>query len=326
MKKIRWGIVSTGRIAHQFVQDFAYVEQGEIVSVTSRTAENAQAFAAEYDIDTIHPTCEALCEDPNVDAIYIATPHTFHVDNTLAAVAAGKAVLCEKPITINSADCSRIATAARDCSVYVMEAMWTWFLPAIREAKRWVDEGRIGQLVQIKVDFGYPQLPYSPDRREYDARLGGGALLEMGIYPVALLWLMLGRQPRTLNVVSRHAPNGVEDDVTAILDYGGCIASIGTSFRCKLQNWAYLVGEDGYIAIPDFWRASECFLFELDERKDQFSDERSSNGLNYEIQAVIDDLLEGKIESSVVSLDDSLAFQRTMELIRAKFTAAEDRR
>ena len=318
--KIRWGVLSTGRIAEQFAQDMTFVENGEIVAVSSRTEANARAFAGKFKVETVHRAAEDLYADPRVDAIYIATPHTLHVDNTLAAISAGKAVLCEKPITTTVEDCQRIASSADEHAVYVMEAMWTWFLPAIREAKRWVDEGRIGRLVQIKADFGYPQRPYSPDRREYDARLGGGALLEMGIYPVALLWLFLRRHPARLEVMSRHAPNGVEDDVTAILDFGDCLATIGTSFRSKMQNWAYLIGEDGYIAIPDFWRASECLFFELDECKEHFRDDRRSIGLNFETEAMIDDLVNGKTQSSVVPLSDSLAFQHMMEEIRSGFT------
>lgn len=317
---IRWGVLSTGRIAEQFAQDFAYVDGGEIVAVTSRTEKNAAAFAASYGVATVHPTPEALYADPQVDAIYVATPHTLHVDNVLASIKSGKAVLCEKPITTNVEDCLRIVRAAEEQAIYVMEAMWTWFLPAIRKAKQWVDEGRIGRLVQIKADFGYPQRPYSPDRREYDARLGGGALLEMGIYPVALLWYFLRRQPDQMQVFSRHAPNGVEDDLTAVLDFGDCLGTIGTSFRAKLQNWAYLIGEDAYIAIPDFWRASECLFYELDECKEHFRDDRQSIGLNFETQAVIDDLRDGNKESSVVSLADSLAFQQLMESIRSRFT------
>lgn len=317
---IRWGVLSTGRIAEQFAQDFAYVDGGEIVAVTSRTEKNAAAFAASYGVATVHPTPEALYADPQVDAIYVATPHTLHVDNVLASIESGKAVLCEKPITTNVEDCLRIVRAAEEQAIYVMEAMWTWFLPAIRKAKQWVDEGRIGRLVQIKADFGYPQRPYSPDRREYDARLGGGALLEMGIYPVALLWYFLRRQPDQMQVFSRHAPNGVEDDLTAVLDFGDCLGTIGTSFRAKLQNWAYLIGEDAYIAIPDFWRASECLFYELDECKEHFRDDRQSIGLNFETQAVIDDLRDGNKESSVVSLADSLAFQQLMESIRSRFT------
>jgi predicted dehydrogenase len=265
----------------------------------------------------VYDDYDAMLADPDIDAVYVATPHSVHADNIRAAVRAGKAVLCEKPITVNPEELVDVVAEARGASVYVMEAMWTWFLPAVQKAVDWVDAGRIGKLVQIKADFGYPQRPYSPDSRVYDSRLGGGALLEMGIYPVALFFRFMDRQPDSIAGVAKFAPNGVEDDLSAVLDYGDCIATIGTSFRSKMRNWAYLIGEDGYIAIPDFWRARDCLLFELDTLKDSFTDGRTSIGLNFETQAVTDDLLAGCTESSVVSLDASLGIQQTMAAILA---------
>ena len=140
----------------------------------------------------------------------------------------------------------------------------------------------------------------------------------MGIYPIALLWYFLGREPNSVDVVSRYAPNGVEDDLAAVLDYGDCIATIGTSFRSKMQNWAYIIGEDGYIAIPDFWRASECQWFELETCRQVYNDNRRSIGLNFETQAVVNDLLAGRKQSELVSLDDSLSFQRSIQWIRRR--------
>ena len=317
MNAIRWGVLSTGRIAEQFASDFAFVDRGILRGATSRTIENARDFVNRHGLERLYDDYAAMLADPDIDAVYVATPHSVHAENMLAAIRAGKAVLCEKPITLTPAELAGVIAAAQNASVYVMEAMWTWFLPAIQKAVSWVEDGRIGKLVQIKADFGYPQRPYSPDSRVYDVRLGGGALLEMGIYPVALLWRLLGRQPETITGAARFAPNGVEDDLSAVLDYGDCIATIGTSFRSKMRNWAYLIGEDGYIAIPDFWRARDCLLFELDTLKDSFADGRTSIGLNFETQAVTDDLLADRTESAVVPLTASLGIQETMADILA---------
>jgi predicted dehydrogenase len=196
--------------------------------------------------------------------------------------------------------------------------MWTWFLPAIRKAKEWVDAGRIGKLIQIKADFGYPQV-YAADKREYNAELAGGCLLEMGVYPVALAALFSGQDPAEISVVSRHAPNGVEDDVAAIFNYDDFVATIGTSFRAKLQNWAYIIGEDAYIAIPNFWRATKCQLWVLDELVDSFDDGRTTNGFDFQIEAVNSDLLSGRRQSEIMPLSASLRFQRHMDQIRALF-------
>lgn len=315
MNEMKWGVLSTGRIAEQFARDMQAVSGATILGATSRTLKNAKAYAQRHGLPKVYSDTNEMLGDPHIDAIYIATPHTLHVQNTLDAIAAGKHVLCEKPIAISPAELTGLIDTARASSVYVMEAMWTWFLPAIRMATQWVNEGRIGKLVQIKADFGYPQRPYSPEMRVYNKDLGGGCMLDMGIYPVALLWHFLRRDPLSIQAVGRHAPNGVEDDVAVLLDYGDCTATIATSFRTKLNNWAYLIGEDGYITIPDFWCARECLLYEIDTLREHFKDKRTTIGLNFETQAMIDDIRNGKTESDVVTLDDSMQFQRTIERI-----------
>jgi predicted dehydrogenase len=200
--------------------------------------------------------------------------------------------------------------------------MWTFFLPAIQVARRWVAEGRIGRIRHIKADFGYPLLPFDANRREYDATLGGGCLLEMGIYPIALAWLFLGQEPTNIQVVAHRAPNGVEDDVSMLLAYPSCTATLGTSFRAKLQNWAFIIGEDGYIAIPDFWRARECALYRLDERVDHFTDSRKTLGFEYEAAAVSADILASARESAVVPWSSSLKFQQHVERVRTGIAPA----
>jgi predicted dehydrogenase len=323
MEKVRWGIVSTGRITHQFVQDFQFVPNGEVVAVASRSQESANAFAGKYGIAKAYAGYERLLEDRDVDAIYVATPHTLHFQNTADAITAGKHVLCEKPFTINPRESKEIFEVAGRSSVFVMEAMWTHFLPAIQKALGWVRQGRIGKLRQVKADFGYPQLPYDPDRREYNADLAGGCLLEMGIYPVALAWLFMQKDPVELQVVAHKAPNGVEDDVVMVFDYGrdseGAVATLGTSFRSKLQNGAYIIGEEGYIAIPNFWRASECSLYELDTCIDHFEDGRTSLGFDYETIASNKDILAGRQQNSIMPWDTTMRLQQHLARVRDLF-------
>lgn len=291
---------------------------GVVQAVAARDGAAAQAFADQYGIATAHEGYAALFADPDVDAVYIATPHTFHLANSADALRSGKAVLCEKPITVNAAECRQLIEVAQQNSSYLMEAMWTWCLPAVRRAKEWVDAGRIGRIVRIHCDFGYP-FEYSADRREYDAALGGGCLLEMGVYPVALTCLFADAEVVDVAAKSRHAPNGVEDDVVATLTYEDCIARISTSYRAKLHNWAFIIGEAGYVAIPNFWCARECQLWVLDDMVDQFDDERSSHGFNYQIDAVNSDLVAGRKESSIVPLAASLRIQTLMDSIRGQF-------
>lgn len=316
MKKVRWGIVSTGRITHQFAQDFQWVENGELHAVSSRSQVSADAFATQYGIPLAFSDYSAMLECDEIDAVYIATPHDNHFQNTADAIRAGKAVLCEKPFTVSSQECQELIQLASESSVYLMEAMWTWFLPAIQKAREWVGQGRIGQIHHIKADFGYP-LPYDSERREYNVDHAGGCLLEMGIYPVALACLFLPQDPDTIHTVARQAANGVEDDVVTVWNYADAVASLATSFRAKLQNWAYIIGDEGYIAIPDFWRASECQLFQLDTLVDHFLDGRKSLGFNYEVSAAGQDVLHGRQESDTMPLANSLRFQLLMERVRA---------
>jgi predicted dehydrogenase len=316
MKKIRWGILSTARIAHQFAEDFAYVENGSLTAVASRSEETATKFAARHSIATAYSSYEQLYDDPDIDAIYIATPHSLHLQNAADALRAGKAVLCEKPLTISVAEVDKLMSIAADTGGYLMEGMWTWFLPAIQRALGWYEAGQIGRLRHIKSDFGYPFLPFSADRREYNAALGGGVLSEMGIYPIAMAYLFTRSDPVSIDVVSRNAPNGVEDDVVAVLNYDDFTTTLSTSFRCKLPNQTYIIGDKGHIVIPDFWCARECHLYQVDERKESFVDQRESRGYDYEATAVGNDLLQGRSESAIMPLAVSRVFQEHIAAIK----------
>lgn len=315
MKKTRWGIVSAGRISHTFAHDMQFVENGELCAVAARSVEDAERFAQKYGIPKAYGGYSALFDDSHIDAVYISTPHSLHLENSKDALQAGKAVLCEKPLTVGSAECRELMDAAAGSGAYLMEGMWTYFLPAIQKAQQWISQGRIGRLRHVKVDFGYP-LNYDPKLREYDSELGGGCVLEMGIYPVALAWLFIGQNPRDFDVRLRRAPNGVEDDVVAIFDYEDQVATIATSFRCKLQNWAYVIGDEGYIAIPDFWRANACHLYHLDELIESYDDGRAGLGFEFQTTSVGEDLSSGRTQSERMPLETSLRLQEHMALIR----------
>lgn len=314
-KLIRWGVVTAGRIAHQFADDLADIENCSITAVYSRTRETAERFAEKYGVSSIYDTVEGLVTSGDIDCVYIASPHSFHESHALAAISAKLPVLCEKPLALNAGSAAALAQRATATRVLLMEGMWTYFLPAHQTAMRWLESGVIGPLIHIKVDFGYPQLPFSPDRREYNKSLGGGAMWEMGIYPVALVWDVMRAQPKSVHTIQRNAPNGVEDDLASILEFESVTASIGTSFRCKLENAAYLIGRDGYIEIPDFWRCREAKLYELETLIEHFVDDRTSNGFEFEALSFMEDIRQGKTEPSRVSHEDSIAFQKMMETI-----------
>jgi predicted dehydrogenase len=314
-KKIRWGIVGAGRISQSFVKDIAFVSNAELIAVAARNLESAQAFATTFNISKAYGSYAELFADVDVDAIYIATPHNLHFEHAIAAIKAGKHILCEKPVTVCSDECRQLIDAAKEQGVFFMEAMWTYFLPAIRKAQEWVNAGRIGKIRHVKADFGYP-IPYAVDRREYDANLAGGCLLEMGIYTLAITDLFIKAESTYCYSSVKFAPNGVENDVISVISYNDAIATLASSFSAKLQNWAYIIGENGYIAIPDFWRAHNCYLYQLDQQVDTYDDGRVGLGFNYQIESVSNDILAGKLESITVSHAASLSFQERMEMIK----------
>ena len=318
MEKTRWGLIGPGIIARQFANDFKYVQYGKLVAVASRSGLRAEQFAEEFQIPRHYGAYDNLYKDPEVDAIYVATPHNFHFEQSAAALRSGKAVLCEKPLTHTLKQTDNLIAVSKATGNYLMEGMWTWFLPAIKKAREWFDQGRIGPVRHIRASFGYP-LEYDPEHRGYNPDLAGGVLLDMGIYTLAITRLFTGEDPVDMQVVARKATTGVDDDVSMLLEYEDAVASLATSFRVKLPNWAYISGEKGSIAIPDFWRARECFLYEGEKLLDHFSDDRQGFGFNYEIDAVSRDLMEGKLESEVFDHQSTHWLACTMDRLMKKF-------
>ena len=321
MTVLRWGLIGAGRIARQFAHDMPFTDNAVLKAAAARSYERAAAFAAEFGIERAYGSYEEIFADPHIDAIYVATPHSHHLSQCKAALEAGKAVLCEKPLVLDPQQCNELIAAHARSDRYLIEGMWTWFLPAIKEARRWVEDGRIGNLLHVKADFGYP-LPYSPEAREYDSKLGGGSTLEMGVY-THYITRLFNRAPRdSLQVCGRLAPNGVENDVSAIFHMPDMIATLGSSFRCRLKNSAFIIGDQGYIEIPDFFRAFECSLFQIDERIDHFRDDRKTFGFEHEIAEVSADILEGRRMSERIPLDLSLQIQEEMAAIKLALGAA----
>ncbi len=318
MNKIRWGIVSAGTIANTFAADMVHVTNAKVAAVAARSLDSAAEFAGKYGIGTAYQGYEKLFSDPDIDAVYICTPHILHLQNSADALRAGKVVLCEKPITTSATECRKLLDVAAETGGYLMEAMWTWFLPALNKAKAWVDAGRIGELRHVKAELGYPNA-YDPHSRLYDPSLAGGCLLDLGIYPIAIARYFTEKSPDAIQVVSRHAPNGVDDDVTMLFNYDNCIATLATSFRCKLPNTAYIIGTEGYIEIPHGWSARECHLYAMHEQIDSFTDNRLGSGFEFQIEAVSEDILQGRKESAVVTHAASLAFQQDMDRVRDMF-------
>ena len=319
MDKIRWGILATGNIAHSFAKDFEYVKNGILTAVASRSMEKARSFARQYGIGRAYGNYEELYADQDIDAVYIATPHTLHFQNSSDALQAGKAVLCEKPLTVSAGECRKLMDVARDTDGYLMEAMWTYFLPPIVKTKEWIAEGRIGKVRYIRAEFGF-RGHFPPEHRLYNPELAGGALLDIGIYPIALAWHIYGEMPEKITVFSRKYFTGVDSEETMIFEYdNSATANLIATVLYDLPNTAVIVGEKGYIVIPEFYIAREARLYVNEKQVDMFIDDRPTAGYNFETEAVGDDLLNGRKESGIVPLSTSLRLQEMMDMVREMF-------
>ncbi|MEE2526851.1 Gfo/Idh/MocA family oxidoreductase [Hyphobacterium sp. HN65] len=314
MEQVKWGILGAGKIARQFASDIHHAPGACLHSVGARDAGRAKAFAGEFGVPVAHGSYEGLVSDPEVDAIYVATPHSFHLEHSLQAIRAGKAVLCEKPLTATPGESEALVSAARDADVYLMEALWTAFLPAIRKARDWIDEGRIGEVLQIQADFGF-RAPFDPDSRLWNPDLAGGAMLDIGIYPIAFNRLMTGRGPGQVSSVVRKAPTGVDAEVSAILRTETVTSVLSCSFLCDLVNTGRVLGSEGMIELPDFWRSGEAHLFRHGKQAEVFHDQRQGGGFEFEIEAASRDILAGRKESETVPHALSLALQDDMQRV-----------
>lgn len=313
---LRWGVLGTGNIARAFLEGLRAVPTARATAVGSRTRERSEGFGQTWDIPNRHGSYEELAADPEVDAVYVATPHPWHHPNTLLMLNAGKHVLVEKPMAMNALQVSEMVAAARADDRFLMEAMWTRYLPASRLASDLVADGAIGELCAVSAEFGI-NVPYDPDHRLFNADLGGGALLDLGVYPLALASQYLG----ALTVVgaTRHlSPDRMVDTQTTVLVRGenGVTATLGCASRTALPNRAVLAGTAGWIEIPHFWAATEFVLHREGHEPERFHRPFRANGYEYEIEEVGRCLAAGERQSPDMPWSESLRLAGVMDQIR----------
>jgi predicted dehydrogenase len=256
-EKTRWGILATGWIADLFVKDLLLTGHA-VTAVGSRSIETAKRFAKQFGIPAAHGSYEALAADPNVDVIYIATPHPHHVAAAKLALNAGKHILVEKPFTINAREAAEIVALAKAKNLVVLEAMWTRFLPHMRRIREIVAAGTIGEIRSLIADHTQ-KLPDDPKHRLNDLALGGGALLDLAIYPISFAWDMLGK-PITVRASATFKATGADAQVATIFHYAsGAIATTLSSSDSAGSNRASLVGTKGRIEIDHVWYSPTSF-------------------------------------------------------------------
>ena len=316
---IRWGILGTGAIAHKFAEAMEFVPDADVVAVGSRARETADAFGVEFAIPGRHDSYQALAEAPDVDAIYVASPHPMHHDHTLLCLNADKAVLCEKPFALNAREAESMVHCARDRGLFLMEAMWTRYLPAIAQVRQWLAEDAIGEVRLMLADFGF-RAGFNPEGRLLNPVLGGGALLDIGVYIVSLASMVYGEQPTRIAALADIGETGVDEQTTMAFRYGsGAMASLSCAVRTDTPRDVRIMGTGGSIHIPaPFYDACAVTLNADGEEPVTAEPDRVENGFKYEIEEAGRCLRAGLLESPALPLNETLAIMRTLDAVRVE--------
>jgi predicted dehydrogenase len=316
-RPVRWGILATGGIAHSFARDLALVPDASLVAVGSRRQEGADAFGEEFGVAHRHGSYSDLVDDPDVEVVYVSTPHPMHRDDTLRAVSAGKAVLCEKPFAMDQPSAVEMADAARSSGTFLMEAMWTRFLPHVARIRQILAEGTLGNLVYLTAEHGQ-WFPRDPSNRWYAPTLGGGALLDLGIYPVSFAHMIFG-PPSEITAVATRAFTGVDETTSMVLQYAsGAHAVLTTTLAARSSNAAVIHGTEARIEIDGWFYTPTSFRVIAADGTviESFTTPDAGGGLQYEAIEVGRCLRAGETESPLLPLAETVDIMGVMDEIR----------
>lgn len=313
-------MIGPGRFAREFAEELVRHEEVRAVAVASRDREKAQDFASSFGFERAYGSYAELFADSAVEIVYIVVPHVFHAGIAEEAIRAGKAVLCEKPLTADPATTRELVSLARERGVFLMEAMKTGFLPAIRAAKSWIDAGRIGEVRLARADFCFSG-PADPGDRLMNPDLGGGAVLDVGIYPLYLARALLG-EIRSVSAQGSLTPTGVEDSAAILTRHrSGAAAVLTCSFRTEEAMGASIFGTEGSIEIPLFHAAKEARLIQNGRVVERFEDGEAGM-VKAEITAVMDAVRRGWCECPGHTHEDSMRLAELMHEIRCQLGSA----
>lgn len=315
--KIRWGIVGPGKIAHQFANDLKLVADAELVAVASRKAVRGNEFAKTYSIPHVFDSYEVLFETDKVDVLYIATPHVFHKNLAIAAMKAGKHVLCEKPLGINAKEVNEMINVAKELKVFLMEALWSRFNPTIRKVKELSEEGTLGELKYVNADFAFYALDRSMESRLFNLDLAGGTLLDIGIYPVFLAYLLLGK-PIHIEAVSNFNAIGTEIQTSIIFQYEAAQAILYSGLTNESRMSAEISGTKGSITLEPRFHETQGYTLKTEKGVDSVQLPSQGKGYTHEIIEVNQCLNAKKLESDLWSHQDSLSLISLLDAIREK--------
>ncbi|MFC4035207.1 Gfo/Idh/MocA family protein [Streptomyces polygonati] len=324
IRKIRWGILATGGIAATFTEALLSMPDAEVVAVGSRSEAGAKAFAERYDIPRAYGSWAGLAADDAVDVVYVATPHSAHRAAAGLCLEAGRAVLCEKAFTINTREARELVDLATTRGLFLMEAMWTYCHPLVRHMAAMIADGAIGEVLDISAHFGFVG-DFGPEHRMRDPKQGGGAVLDLGVYPVSFAQLLLG-EPDEVQAVARHTPEGVDDNTGILLGWNsGASATLSCTFTAETGSPATISGSEGRIEIAEeFFRPSSFTLHRRGEDTPQvvrladIHPDPDSGTMRHEAAEVMRCLRAGEKQSPLVPLAGSLAVMTTLDRIRER--------
>lgn len=316
MTGLRWGILATGGIARAFTHDL-HVAGREVVAVGSRSDVSARAFAEEFGIPHAHGSYAALLADPDVDIVYVATPHPSHAENALAVIAAGKHVLVEKPFTLNAAEAAAVRDAAAAQGVLALEAMWTRYLPHMARIRELVAEGAVGEVRAVFADHTQ-QISSDPSHRLNALELGGGALLDLGVYPVSFAWDILGR-PETIVAAARKSETGADTEISTIFTHAsGALSTSISSSRVAGPNTAHILGTEGRIDIDPVWYNPTSFRLVAPDGtvREHYVSHVQGRGMQYQALAAERLVAEGNLVGDLLTIDETVDIMATLDAVR----------
>ncbi len=314
-KNIKWGIIGLGKISHKFANDLSLVQNCELEAVASRSLAKAIEFSKKHHSKKFYGSYNELFEDPFVDIIYIATPHNSHENLTILALEHKKAVLCEKPFAINKKQVLNMVHTSKMNNTFLMEAMWTRFIPSIKNIKQRIDSGEIGEINYINADFSFNADPSI--QRIYDKKLGGGSLLDIGIYPVFLAYFLLGK-PIEISAKAHFFESGADALLGMILKYENAQAILFSSFKSNSKRVAKISGTLGEIIIDEPWNETDSYSILKDNKSTAISLPTRGRGYTYEIIECNTCLKKNAVESSLWSHKHSIELIALLDRIREK--------
>lgn len=316
-RTFRWGVIGLGKMAHQFVSDLKMLPNARLTAVAASDAGRAQAFAQQYGAPFAYGSYEGIlnCPEP-LDVVYIATPHVSHAALTMMCLRNGLPVLCEKPWAMNIAEAEDMVATARAQGVFLMEALWTRFLPTTAKVLDLIQSGAIGEVLGLKADFGFP-LKTPPPERLIRPELGGGALLDIGIYPAFLSLLLMG-YPADIKVSTRYGTTGVDVDTAALLTYpNGALAQLHATLLARTKTEAFIYGSEATLHWHGRWHEPSGFsILREGRRPENFFFDYPSKGYHYEAEAVQQCLAQGLLECPELPLAFSLELSRLLAALR----------